>query len=205
MDAMSTPSKRAGPGTRTPSRDVSSALVDAAEAVLVRDGPEALTVRAVATEAGVAPMGVYNRFGNKDGLVEAILIRGFNGLRDAVASHGELDPLERLRASGERYRLFALANQQHYAAMFGGSLSSGEPGPQLLDCAKGAFGELVGHVATAMAAGALRKADPIDVAQQIWSAVHGAVTLEMRGQVLTEDPAATYQRLLDLIIRGLAA
>ncbi|HEY4993338.1 MAG TPA: helix-turn-helix domain-containing protein, partial [Nakamurella sp.] len=54
--------------TRTPSRDIELALVDAAERVLVRDGPGAVTVRAVAIEAGVAPMGVYNRFGGKDGL-----------------------------------------------------------------------------------------------------------------------------------------
>ncbi len=59
---------------RTPSQDVERALVDAAEAVLVREGPAGVTVRAVAAEAGVAPMGVYNRFGGKDGLVSAILV-----------------------------------------------------------------------------------------------------------------------------------
>jgi AcrR family transcriptional regulator len=51
--------------------------VSAAEAVLVKDGPGGLTVRAVAAEAGIAPMGVYNRFGGKDGLVDALLIIGW--------------------------------------------------------------------------------------------------------------------------------
>lgn len=192
-------------GVRTPSRELQSALVDAAEAVLVREGPGAVTVRAVAAEAGVAPMGVYNRFGSKEGLIDVLLIRGFEGLRQAVAAHGELDPIERLYASGVRYREFALAHREHYSMMFGGELSTGNPSTELQLCATGAFDELVGHVVLASAAGRLMSGDPRDLAQQIWSTVHGAVTLEMQGKVLTPNPEATYRRLLDMIIRGLAA
>lgn len=65
------PARRA----RTRSADVERELLAAAEAVLVREGPGGLTVRAVAAEAGTAPMGVYNRLGGKDGLVAALLIR----------------------------------------------------------------------------------------------------------------------------------
>ena len=65
---------------RTPSADVERELLAAAETVLVRDGPGGLTVRAVAAEAGIAPMGVYNKLGGKDGLVDALLIRGFDRL-----------------------------------------------------------------------------------------------------------------------------
>jgi AcrR family transcriptional regulator len=202
---MST-AKRANarPGLRTPSRDVQSALVDAAEAVLVRDGPAAVTVRAVAAEAGVAPMGVYNRFGSKEGLIDALLVRAFEGLRRAAASHGEVDPIERLRASGIRYRLFALANRMQYEVMFGGVLASGEQSPELAECAGGAFQELVNHVLTGMAAGRLLPGDPTEVAQQIWSAVHGAVTLEMSGRMFAADSEACYLSLLDLLIRGLS-
>ncbi len=199
---MSTSPKRAG--VRTPSRDLQIALVDAAEAVLVREGPAAVTVRAVATEAGVAPMGVYNRFGSKEGLIEAVLTRGFEGLRQAVAGRGELDPIERLRASGVRYRQFALANRQHYLAMFNSGLGSGEPSSELQACAAGAFQELVGHVATGMEAGRLMPGDPLEFAQQIWSAVHGAVILEMQGRVLSPDPETSYLALLDLLVRGLS-
>jgi len=198
---MSTP-KRAG--ARTPSRDVQSALVDAAEAVLVRDGPLGVTVRAVAVEAGVAPMGVYNRFGSKEGLVEALLLRGFEGLRRAVASHGEADPIERLRQSGVRYREFALAHREQYLVMFGGTLAAGEPTAELRECAGAAFGALVDHVSTAMAAGRFTAGDPMDVAQQIWSAVHGSVMLEMGDRMPVDDPEANYYALLELLIRGLS-
>jgi len=199
---MTTTPKRAR--VRTPSRDLQAALLDAAEEVLVRDGPAAVTVRAVAAQAQVAPMGVYNRFGSKEGLVEALLIRAFDGLRRAVAGPGELDPIERLRASGIRYRQFALANPAQYAVMFGAALAGGEPSVELKECAAGAFQELVGHVATAMAAGRLVRGDAQDVAQQIWGAVHGAVTLEMQQRIFTQHPERTYLALLDLIIRGLS-
>jgi Tetracyclin repressor-like, C-terminal domain len=46
--------------------------------------------------------------------------------------------------------------------------------------------------------------DPVETAMQIWSAVHGAVTLELKGMVLSPDPQYTYRSLLDTLIRGLA-
>src|ERR1700728_4930769 len=81
---------------RTPSADVERELLAAAEAVLVREGPGGLTVRAVASEAGIAPMGVYSRLGGKDGLVDALLIRGFDRLRATVEAGDEPDELDRL-------------------------------------------------------------------------------------------------------------
>jgi len=188
--------------TRTPSADVEQALIDAAEAVLTRSGPSGLTVRAVATEAGVAPMGVYNRFGGKDGLVEAVLIRAFDGLRDAVAGRGEPDPTERLVASGRRYRTFALAHPQQYTVMFGNALALDVLPERVKEHAATAFGELIGHVTYAMAAGAVPPGDAFEVAQQIWSSVHGAVALELNGLVKTPDPGATYERLLQLLLAG---
>src|ERR1700759_4560580 len=80
-EAGAAPAARRG---RTPSADIERELLTAAEAVLVRDGPGGLTVRAVAAEAGGATMNVYNRLGGKDGLVAALLIRGFDRLSAAV-------------------------------------------------------------------------------------------------------------------------
>jgi len=188
---------------RTPSADVGHALVDAAEAVLLRDGPAAVTVRAVGAKAGVAPMGIYNRFGGKNGLIDALLIRGFDGLRAAVADRGEPDPVQRLRASGLRYREYALANPQYYAVMFTDAIAHNHESEQVAEHAAASFGELVAHVQYAISAGRLRVAEPLEVAQQLWSTVHGATALELTGLVLTPDPEATYRKLLDVLLRGL--
>jgi AcrR family transcriptional regulator len=195
-----------GRRTRTPSAEVERELLAAAEAVLVRDGPGGLTVRAVAAEAGIAPMGVYSRLGGKDGLVDALLIKGFDRLRAAIEAGREPDMNDRLRSCGQRYRQFALANPHFYAIMFEGAI----PPERVHDNeevdahARASFGALVRIVELASAAGVIEAPDPVEAAQQIWSAVHGAVALEMKCLVLTPDPGATYTEFMETVIRGLA-
>ena len=194
----------AGRRSRTPSAEVERELLSAAEAVLVRDGPGGLTVRAVAAEAGIAPMGVYNRLGGKDGLVDALLIKGFDRLRAAIESPDDPDMRTRLRDGGLRYREFALANPHFYAIMFEDAIPREHQSTEVEEHARACFGALVRAVEMASAAGVIAAPDPLEAAQQIWSAVHGAGALELRGLVLTEDPAATYGAFLDTMIRGLA-
>ena len=194
----------AGRRSRTPSAEVERELLSAAEAVLVRDGPGGLTVRAVAAEAGIAPMGVYNRLGGKDGLVDALLIKGFDRLRAAIESPDDPDMRTRLRDGGLRYREFALANPHFYAIMFEDAIPREHESAEVEEHARACFGALVRAVEMASAAGVIAAPNPLEAAQQIWSAVHGAVALELRGLVLTEVPAATYGAFLDTMIRGLA-
>ena len=200
MCSMSEPGRR----SRTPSAEIERELLAAAETVLVRDGPGGLTVRAVAAEAGIAPMGVYNRLGGKDGLVDALLIKGFDRLRAAIEAGREPDMLARLRSCGLRYREFALANPNFYAIMFEDAIPREHESAEVEEHARACFGALVRAVEMASAAGVIAAPNPLEAAQQIWSAVHGAVALELKGLVLTEDPAATYGAFLDTMIRGLA-
>jgi AcrR family transcriptional regulator len=194
---------------RTPSADVERELLAAAEAVLVREGPGGLTVRAVATEAGIAPMGVYNRLGGKEGLVDALLIKGFDRLRAAVDAAGSdpepgADTRDRFYDCGRRYREFALANPHFYAIMFEDAIPHEFDNPEVGEHAEAAFYALVRTVELAAAAGVIAAPNPVETAQQIWSTVHGAVALELKGLIQTEDPAATYRAGLDTLIRGLA-
>jgi AcrR family transcriptional regulator len=193
--------------SRTPSADVERELLAAAETVLVREGPGGLTVRAVAAEAGIAPMGVYNRLGGKDGLVDALLIKGFDRLRAAcdAAINDTAEPSIRARlfTCGLNYRRFALDNPHFYAIMFEDSLLPGHDNPEVSEHAQAAFGALVRAVELASAADVIAAPAPLEVAQQIWSAVHGAVALELKGLVLTPDPQYTYQAFLETVIRGL--
>ncbi len=99
---------------RTPSARVASELLNAAESVLVKDGLRGLTVRAVAAEAGVAPMSVYNQFGGKAGLLAALPLRGPARLEAAIEADEEADARASLRHCCLRYREFALANPQLY-------------------------------------------------------------------------------------------
>ncbi|MGW5557435.1 TetR/AcrR family transcriptional regulator [Micromonospora sp. NPDC003944] len=191
--------------TRTPSKDVERALIDAAEAVLIRDGLAGVTVRAVAAEAGVALMGVYNRFGGKDGLESELLVRGFERLRAEVAAPADADPIVRLRAASAGYRAFATKHPQHYLIMFHASAGRHFTNKAVQESASRAFGELVSHIRYAMARGAISESDSVELARQVWAALHGAVSLELNGALRSPDLGSSYTRLVDLILRGMQA
>ena len=119
-------------GARTPSQDVEQNLLDAAEAVLVREGLAGVTVRAVAAEAGVAPMGVYNRFGSKDGLIDALVMRslrpaagGGRGARRAGPDRAAA------RVRGALPRLRAEPPAALHGAMFGAGFAAAVPTDEL--------------------------------------------------------------------------
>lgn len=140
----------------------------------------------------------------EDGLIEALLIRGFDRLRAAAVHHDETDPIGRLRASGVRYRRFALDNPQFYAVMFTDAIPHKLESPEVEEHAGAAFGELVDHVQYAITAGAIAAGEPREIAQQLWGAIHGAVLLELLGLVQSPEPEATYLGLLDTMLRGLS-
>src|SRR5271155_5863697 len=82
--------------------DLRRALMDSADAILERDGPNALSLRAVAREAGVSPAAPYHHFKDKDELLSAIAHEGFSRLKQALtkAASGEPDPGRRLSDLG---------------------------------------------------------------------------------------------------------
>lgn len=190
---------------RTPSADVTRGLLCAAETVLVREGIAGLTVRGVAAEAGVAPMGVYNRFSGKNGLLAALSVTGFDRLRAAIEADDEPDVRARLRACCLRYRLFALANPRLYAILFEEAVSRECGSAEVAEHAAACFSVLIRNVELAAAGGALAAPDSREAARQIWSALHGAVAFELKGIVRTPDPAASYRALVDTILHGLVS
>jgi AcrR family transcriptional regulator len=67
-------------------------LLDAAEAVIVRDGIASLTLDSVAAEAKVSKGGLLHHFPSKDRLVEALVTRTANAIREHNAAAFESAP-----------------------------------------------------------------------------------------------------------------
>jgi AcrR family transcriptional regulator len=191
--------------TRTPSNEIAHAVVDAAVRLLEAEGPDALTVRGIAAEAGVAPMAVYNHFGGKDGVVDRVFVRGFDRLRSLFADIDGDDPREDLFTAGRRYRRNALDHPAMYAVMFDRAVPGFEPSDDARLHALASFEELVRLVRRAMDLGVLREGDAVDAAQQIWSACHGQVSLELRGIGFTDDLDAHHEALMHSMFEGLGA
>jgi AcrR family transcriptional regulator len=187
---------------RTASEQVSAALVHAAEAVLDRAGSAGVTVRAVAAEAGVSPMGVYSRFENKDGLLSALAIRAFDDLADAIDVPTDVAPLDRLHQACLGYREFALAHPARYSLIFSVGSPAADPVSPATERGRAVFAVLIEMVHEAVAAPAI---DPVEAAQAIWSAMHGAVTIELAHVGQTTDAAASFDQTIELVVAGLRA
>lgn len=190
---------------RTPTDEVEAALTAAAHRLLAAEGPAALTVRRVATEAGVAPMGVYNRFGGKEGLVDELFRTGFEQLGADIDRISEGPFVEMMVTGMLAYRAFALANPARYSLMFDRPIPGCDPSEASQLTAGATFGKLVAKVQLGIDAGVVRDSDATGIAQMLWAAAHGAVSLELREIGFVEDRAANFAQMIDALVRGLLA
>jgi len=190
---------------RTPSADVGDRLVAAAAALLDEAGPDALTVRGVAERAQVSPTGVYNHLGGKDGILSALFVMGFDDLRTSLDAIDLDDPVDALLESGWRYRATALRHPARYSLMFERSAGPWQPTDADKDHAIAGFQALERRVAAGQAVGRFRQGRPTDVAQLVWSAVHGHVSLELRDMLFAADADESFEQLLQTIITGITA
>ena len=127
--------------------DLSRALVQAGRRILESEGPQALSLRAVAREAGVSPAAPYHHFKDKCDLLTAIAKEGWMELGVAVAKARSQapDPREALTNIGVAYVCFARENPALYRTMYDSACDqaamprSREGGGQrLAPCARGA-------------------------------------------------------------------
>jgi len=98
--------------------DLRRALTLAAERILEREGPQALSLRAVAREAGVSPAAPYHHFKDKSDLLMAIAGAGFEALGEALKSAVEADKEQRMTTIGCAYVKFARENPALYRVMY---------------------------------------------------------------------------------------
>lgn len=191
---------------RTASDQVAPALLNAAETVLDRDGRSGVTIRAVASEAGVAPMSVYNRFGNRDGLLIELATRAFAELAASLNTSTGRTAEARFRRMCRNYRAFALDHPERYALIFSvGSPLKLPASEEASDRGNEAFGHLVDAVEALTLAdrSAHKHSSATEAAQSVWNALHGAVTIEHANIGRTDNADKTYEKMIDLLLRGL--
>ena len=71
------------------------------------------------------------------------------------------------------------------------------------DAAQRTFGILIERVQDAMNSGDLFEGNNTEIAQLMWSAMHGAVSLEIAGVHFAADRAANYMAMIDAMLVGL--
>lgn len=161
--------------------DVGNALLKAADTLLASEGASALTVRRIATVAGMSTMNVYSRFGGKDGVVEHLYLKGFRLLAEAMLAVPETnDPMLDMVICGEAYRRFALDHATLYAVMFERAVADYVPTAAAQEAALDTLHLLATRLQRTMDAGAVRMMDATHAAAIVWSTCHGVVSLQLR-------------------------
>lgn len=167
-------------------------IVTAALQLIDRTGTqEAVTLRAVAREIGIAAPSIYAHFADRDAIVTAVVARLFDDLAAAIrtgtaAAPG--DPVEELVAGCEAYVRYGLENPARYRVLFsdprdGAAADYCAPvviGPgqlPLLAFGAEAFALLVNAIEACVRAGATASTDVFADGTAVWTALHGTVTL----------------------------
>jgi AcrR family transcriptional regulator len=188
---------------RTPTLEVREALLRAARELLDEGGPAALGVRDIAGRAGVAPMGVYKRFGSKNGIIDELFRQGFEELAAAVVVPVRAEDVLAMIADGmDRYRDFALRNPAVYRLMFDTPVPDYTPSDAAMAAATDAFDRLVDAVRLGIAARVITPGDPVEIAQRFWAACHGCISIQLRGIGFVTDYDSHYTALVQTLIRG---
>jgi AcrR family transcriptional regulator len=203
---MTSPSSRTAP-PREPD-DVRRRLLEAAALLLDEEGPDSLTARRLAAQAGTSTMAVYTHFGGMQALVREIVVEGFRRFAEHVTDQPVTDdPVADLEKLAFAYRENALANPHLYAVMFGAaSLGGYRLSPEEREVGRYTFVVLADAVERAMDAGRLRRDDPGVVAEQLWSAMHGFVMLELAGlhPVSKNPPDDVLRPMMEALLAGLS-
>jgi len=109
------------PSTRYHHGDLKTSLIEAANTILHREGADALSLRAIASEVGVSHTAPYSHFKNKKELIRAVSDLGFSRLAAAMREgEQQADGSENLVLTyGASYLQFALQNPELYRLMLG--------------------------------------------------------------------------------------
>ncbi|GAA3038829.1 MULTISPECIES: TetR/AcrR family transcriptional regulator [Streptosporangium] len=173
-------------------------LLDVASQLLVTIGPESLSMRRIATEAGCSTTVIYTMFGSKEGLAEALYLEGFERFRRRLeAVPPRKNALEHLTALGPAYREAALAEPGYYALMFERAIPGFVPSERARTLARAALNIVDRVIADCMSSGYIVPTQPRKIADAVWAAAQGAISLERAGHL---RDGGTYEAVLQAVI-----
>ncbi|GGW72240.1 WHG domain-containing protein [Streptomyces galilaeus] len=180
--------------------NVPDRLVRAAVGLLAEQGPSGIKARTVASASGLSTMVVYSHFGGIPELMGAVADHGFKELGRAFAEVPVTeDPIAELFAMALTCRRVARESPHLYDLMFGLSTRATyrplSDADHRLSGHSEAFRTAHAHVLAAcerlVDSGRVEQWEPEVVAAQLWSLVHGYVTLELAAHFVEFDDAVT--------------
>jgi AcrR family transcriptional regulator len=198
-------------------------ILGAARDMFAEEGYDAVTMRGIADRVEYTPTALYHHFKNKQALLTEICQCDFGALaRHFTGKAAAADPVERILAVGRAYLKFAVENPSQYRFMFMTFLPR-------VDDIHGEFSEIAQHFIStrgnpeqdayaflraacqqAIEQGRMRPEvkDPDQLAQILWGAVHGLISIRMVKQREGDgfpwgDLHETVEAAMQALLRGI--
>ena len=152
------------------------AIVNAALTFLDRDGWDALTINALATQLGTKGPSLYNHVNSLEDLRRTVRMRVVGDIIEMLTTVGVGRTRDdAVMAMASSYRSYAHHHPGRYSAFT--RMPLGGDDPEFTDATR----EAAGPVIAVLASYGLDGEDAFHAALEFWSALHGFVLLEMTG------------------------
>ena len=180
------------------------ALLDAALAMLEREGPAALSLRALARAVGVSPMAPYHHFKDREALLAAVATAGFERLQQSKLANeaAHHDVRVAISEGAANYVRFILDNPNLYRLMKGPEFADRDRYPALHAAAAAPAATLLRLIESLFGDGALPQGVAQRHAQTLWALAHGIGTLALDGQLPQETAPRLAREGAAAIIAG---
>lgn len=182
--------------------ELRGALIQAALNMLEQEGPDGLSLRALARAVGVSSMAPYHHFADRTDLLAAVVTEGFERLqsRKQDVQAGQPNVRTALAAGGANYVRFILDNPNLYRLMRSPEFSDRQRYAALHQAASAPAKTLLDLMARLLEEHALANPSPQEGAQLLWALSHGVGTLALEGQIPAETaPDLAYQGSLAMV------
>lgn len=176
-------------------------ILDATARLLLEDGYDEFSIRRLVERCGYAAPSIYHYFGDKDGLLDALIDERFSKLMAQLKRvPRSADPVAYIRGLAIAFVRFGMKNPEHFRLLFTPRAGDQKPPPSSEEARKlieETFGAL-------WDGGRLRTGDPQTAGQALSVMCQGLVWSRISrpdyawGKTLTEDA-------IDALLRGLVA
>jgi len=191
--------------------EMTERIMDAARAMFVQDGYEAVTLRKIALAIEYSPGAIYQYFKDKQTLVRAIIQKDQQDLRNQIIECMLLqEPRARLIEMARRYAQWGVSHPNHYMLLLSppsgwvkqeDELRQDTPTPLEQEAIK----ILYESVKDAMRRGIFKDkyTDPSLIAATMWAGIHGVIMLEIGlteyDRSLIEDRNNSFDAKFDML------
>jgi AcrR family transcriptional regulator len=192
---MAAPQSASG---RRPARLSRDSIVNAALTFLDREGWDALTINALATQLGTKGPSLYNHVQSLEDLRRTVRMRVVGDIIEMLTTVGQgrtRDDAVMVMASA--YRSYAHHHPGRYSAFT--RMPLGGDDPEFTDATRAAAAPVI----SVLASYGLGGDDAFYAALEFWSAMHGFVLLEMTGAMNGIDTDAVFTDMVMRLASGM--